>query len=97
MKVISRRTLREFWEREAGAEGPLRAWYVEARRAKWWSPSDVKAAYRNASFVANRRVVFNISGNTYRLIVKIHYPKQIVLIRFVGTHAEYDNVDAAKV
>jgi mRNA interferase HigB len=94
MRIISRKALRDFWERQPDAEQSLRAWYANAKRADWKTPADVKADYRNASFVANNRVIFNIKGNQYRLIVAINYPYSIVYIRFIGTHEEYDQVDA---
>jgi len=99
VRVIARRTLREFWEERGhgDAEQPLRAWFAEARRATWRTPADVKAAYRNASFVGNDRVVFNIGGNKYRLVVALKYSAQIAFIRFVGTHAEYDDIDVEEV
>ena len=99
VRVIARRTLREFWEQRGhrDAEQPLRAWFAEARRATWRTPADVKAAYRNASFVGNHRVVFNIAGNKYRLVVALKYSAQIAFIRFVGTHAAYDQIDVEEV
>ncbi len=97
MRIISRRTLREFWVKHSDAERPLQAWYANVKRANWKTPSDVKAAYRNASFVENNRVVFNIKGNTYRLVVAINYQYGIIYIRFIGTHQEYDRINAATV
>ncbi|MGV3722033.1 MAG: type II toxin-antitoxin system HigB family toxin [Actinomycetota bacterium] len=94
MRIIALRTLREFWIRHADAEEALRAWYTDAQRADWTSPGDIRKTYANASIVANNRVVFNIRGNTYRLIVAVNYAFGIVYIRFIGTHAEYDRVDA---
>ena len=97
MRIIALRTLREFWSRHPDAETPLRSWYALASRAKWQSPVDIKAAYRNASFVANDRVVFNIKGNDYRLIVAVRYSRQLMFIRFIGSHRDYDSVDAATI
>ncbi len=97
MRIISRRTLREFWVKYSDAERPLQAWYANVKRANWRTPYDVKAAYRNASFVRDNRVVFNIKGNTYRLIVAINYQYGIIYIRFIGTHQEYDRINAATV
>jgi mRNA interferase HigB len=97
MRIIARKTLKEFWERYPDAQQPLLAWYDDARQAAWKSPVEIKSVYRNASFLANNRVVFNIKGNSYRLIVAIHYDHGIVYIRFVGTHLEYDRVDAATI
>jgi len=98
MRVIARKTLRDFWEAgHADAEGPLSAWFAEAERAVWNSPNDIKVHYPSASILADDRVVFNIKGNTYRLIVAIKYKSHVVYIRFVGTHASYDKIDAGKV
>lgn len=99
MRIIARRALREFCEERShrDAEQPLRAWFAEVRRAAWRTPADVKAAYRNASFVGSDRVVFNIGGNKYRLVVAVKYSAQIVFIRFVGTHADYDDIDVEEV
>lgn len=97
MRIIARRTLRTFWERHADAEGPLRAWFAEARAASWQSPADVKARYAAASILANDRVVFNIGGNKYRLVVAVRYDFGILYIRFIGTHAEYDRIDATTI
>ena len=100
MRIISLRTLHEFWNSKpahAGAEGPLRAWYHEVKGVQWATPGSVKAHYGNASILKGSRVVFNIGGNKYRLVVKINYPRRIVYIRFVGTHLEYDQIDAEKV
>ena len=91
MRVISRKALRRFWERHADSEMPLRAWFKEAKEAAWQGPSDLKARYASASFLANDLVVFNIKGNEYRLVVAVRYDFGIVYVRFVGTHAEYDN------
>lgn len=79
------------------AEIPVRAWYAEARRARWVRPADVKADRRHVSIIADNRVVFNIKGNDYRLVVAMRYDKRIMFIRFVGTHAEYDRIDATMV
>lgn len=97
MRVIAISTLRRFWQKHPMAEIPLRAWYAEARRVRWERPEEINAARRNASLVANTRVVFNIKGSHYRLVVAVRYDKQIMFIRFVGTHAEYDRIDASTV
>jgi len=94
MRIVALKTLREFWTRHPDAEHPLRAWHDEVSRAEWRSPADVKAQFGNASILKGRRVVFNIKGNDYRLVVKIHYDRGTVYIRFVGTHREYDGIDA---
>ena len=99
MRIVSRSTLREFWElpKYVDSEQPLKAWYDEAKHANWKTPQDIKALYRNASFVGNNRVVFNIPGNKYRLIVAVNYSFSMMYIRFVGTHTEYDKVNAATI
>ena len=96
MRVIAVSTLKAFWEQPAhrDAEQPLKAWFEEACTAVWQQPADVKARFGNASILKNRRVVFNIKGNDYRLVVALSYKLQIVYVKFVGTHAEYDRVDA---
>lgn len=95
MRVISRKTLRVFWEQHKDAEQPLRAWFSEAKSAQWRSPNEIKERYPSASVIGGGRVVFNIKGNTFRLVVAIKYELGIVYIRFIGTHAEYDKVNAA--
>lgn len=97
MRVFSLSTLRSFWEKHEDAEQPLRAWFAEAERADWTGPQDIRDRYRSADFLRGNRVVFNIKGNTYRLIVAIKYDFKAVYVRFVGTHAEYDAVDAEQV
>ena len=97
MRIISRRTLREFWNRHSDAEQPLRAWYANAKRATWKTPAELKMAYRRASFLADNRVVFNIKGNAYRLIVALDYRYGAIYIRFVGTYQEYDTIDATTI
>jgi mRNA interferase HigB len=84
VRIISRKRLREFWEQHADARQALQAWYDDTKHASWKSPSDIKAVYRNASFVGKNRVVFNLKGNAYRLVVAIQYDHGIVFIRFVA-------------
>jgi mRNA interferase HigB len=93
LRIFSRSTLTAFWKAHADAEEPLRAWFAEVEKAQWQGPKDIKRAYASASFVGDNRVVFNIKGNTYRLIVHVKYEFHNVFIRFVGTHAEYDKID----
>ena len=93
MRIISRRILREFWEKHPDAATPLQTWFHDVERATWNSPADIKAIYRNASLVANNRAIFNIKGNHYRLVVVVIYQYGVVYIRFVGTHEEYDRID----
>ncbi len=97
MRIISRRILREFWEEHPDATLPLQTWFHDVEHATWNSPADINAVYRNASSVANNRVVFNIKGNRYRLIVVVVYQHGVVYIRFVGTHEEYDRIDATMI
>ena len=97
MRIIALGTLRDFWQKHADAEVPLRSWYAAASRADWRSPADVKAAYRNASFVANNRIVFNIKGNEYRLVAAVRYNRRMMFIRFIGTHRHYDKIDATAI
>lgn len=97
MRIIARRTLREFGEDAPAAKPALDAWYHEARKADWKTPNDIKARYRQASIVGNNRVVFNIAGNKYRLVVRIDYSASIIFIRFIGTHADYDKIDVEEI
>ncbi len=94
MRVIAKKTLKEFWTIHGEVEQQLKAWYREAEVAVWKTPQDIKSDYPSASILANNRVVFNIKGNHYRLVVKINYAFSLVWIRFVGTHAAYDRIDA---
>ncbi|MBA2252735.1 MAG: type II toxin-antitoxin system HigB family toxin [Nitrospirales bacterium] len=93
MRVIAKRTLRDFWERHPQAKGPLEAWHQELIHADWAHPSAIKAQFRSASLLPGNRVVFNVGGNKYRLVVKMNYQFRIVYIRFIGTHQEYDQID----
>ena len=97
MRVIAIKKLRDFWAIHPDSQQPLLAWYDEASKATWMQPADIKTHYASASILKNRRVVFNIKGNDYRLIVAIAYRAQFVYVKFIGTHAEYDKVDAAVV
>jgi mRNA interferase HigB len=97
MRIISRKKLREFWDRHPDARASLEVWFADVKQADWKTPQDIKTVYRNASLIANNRVVFNIKGNKYRLIVAVQYAYQLVYIRFIGTHEEYDQIDAATI
>lgn len=97
MRVISKKILREFWARYHNAEEPLKTWYKEVKKAEWNNPTDIKAEYVKASILKNSRVVFNICGNRYRLVVKVHYGRKSVFIRFIGTHNEYDKINAEEI
>jgi len=96
MRIVAKRLCANFGERYPDAEEPLLAWYREVEKEDWSKPSQVKDKYRSASFVGHR-VVFNIKGNEYRLVVKINYPYRVVYGRFVGTHEEYDEIDVKEV
>jgi mRNA interferase HigB len=97
--IIALRTLREHWGKPGreDSEQQLKAWYNEAKRSIWRNPNEIKAQFRSASIVGSNRVVFNICGNKYRLVVKINYEAQWIFIRFVGTHKEYDKIDSTKI
>lgn len=93
-RIIAKKTLREFWEKHADSEPYLKTWHETAKNSNWNSPNEVKETQINASILKDSRVVFNIKGNSYRLIVKFNYVRQWAFIRFIGTHAEYDKIDA---
>ena len=98
MRIIAKRTLVQFWESGHGdAEQPLKAWHALAKAASWSHPKEIKAKFASASFLANNRVVFNIGGNKYRLVVKLEYELQAIYIRFIGSHADYDKIDASTI
>lgn len=99
MRVITKDRLQAYWKQPGreDAEEPLRAWYAEAKQASWNGPADIKSRYRSASIIADNRVVFNIAGNKHRLVVHVNYALGIVLIKFVGSHQEYDSVHATTV
>lgn len=86
--------MRDFWEKHTDTEQQLKTWFLEASNSNWKNPNDIKVEYPSASILLDNRVVFNIKGNYYRLIVKINYDYQMVWIRFIGTHAEYDKINA---
>lgn len=99
MRILTKRTLRAFWEHPANrnSERALRHWYEIAECADWSGPHDVKAQFGNASVVGGNRVVFNIAGNRYRMVVKFNYTKRLGFVRFIGTHEEYDRIDAEQI
>ena len=97
MRIVALKTLREFWARHPDAEQPLRAWHDEVSRAQWRTPADIKAQFSHASILKGRRVVFNIKGNDYRLVAALAYHTGLVFVKFIGTHAEYDGIDAETV
>ena len=97
MQIIAVSDLRLFWARKPDAEQPLKSWVDEVKKAAWNQPADIKDQYRNAGILTNRRVVFNIKGNDYRLVVSVAYRYQAVYVNFIGTHADYDAIDAETV
>ena len=97
MRIIAKRTLRKFWgssSRYRDAKGPLEAWRSECLKARWHTPQQLKAQFRSASILRNNRVVFNIASNKYRLVVSVDYGRQAMFVKFVGTHAQYDEINA---
>jgi mRNA interferase HigB len=94
MRIIAKSTLVSFWEKYSDSEQPLKAWYREAKNAVWKTPVDIKEQYRNASILKKGRVVFNIAGNKYRLLVEVVYQIGVVYVKFVGTHKQYDAINA---
>ncbi|MDD9850981.1 MAG: type II toxin-antitoxin system HigB family toxin [Gammaproteobacteria bacterium] len=99
MRIIARAALRAFWENPAylDSRGPLLAWHAHVRHANWASPHDLRADFRNVRTLRDGRAIFNIAGNKYRLVVWINYTHRTVYIRFVGTHAQYDRIDAQNI
>jgi len=94
MRIISKSTLRQFWDNYPEAKDSLLAWHEEVLKADWATPPQLKTQFHHASILKNSRVVFNLKGNDYRLVVKINYPYRVVYIRLVGTHSQYDKIDA---
>ena len=97
MRIISRKKIREFWEKHSDARPALESWYADTKQANWRTPSDIKSVYKNASFMPINRVIFNIKGNKYRLVAAVQFEYGIVYVRFVGTHKEYDRIDATTI
>jgi mRNA interferase HigB len=97
LRVISRKPLVQFWTEHGDAEQPLKAWFKEVGKAHWCSPNELKQHYPTASILSRNRIVFNIKGNKYRLIAMINFDYGQLFIRFVGTHAEYDKIDATQI
>ncbi|RLD50975.1 MAG: type II toxin-antitoxin system HigB family toxin [Bacteroidetes bacterium] len=96
-RIIAKSTLRKFWENHRDSEQYLKTWYDTVLNANWKSPHDVRNAYANASILNNGRVVFNIKGNSYRLVVRFNFEKEWAFIRFIGTHNDYDKIDANRI
>jgi mRNA interferase HigB len=92
MRIVSKSTLREFWEKQPEAEKPIKIWFERIKKQDWSSPNEIKQVFSDADQVGNGRIVFNVARNKFRLIVKFVYQTQICYIRFVGTHKEYDKI-----
>jgi mRNA interferase HigB len=97
MNVISKRTLILFYEKHPEAKTALEVWYADAKKSVWNTPDDIKKIYASASFLKDNRIVFNIKGNDFRLIVHIDYPRKIVRVKFIGTHSQYEKVNAEEI
>lgn len=97
MNVVALRTLQAFWDRHPNAKGPLTTWYRLVRAAEWKTPHDIRETFGAADFLADNRVVFDVGGNNYRVVARVSYTFKQVLVKFVGTHADYDRIDATKV
>lgn len=97
MRLISRKTLIKFWEKYRDSEQPLKTWAKEVENVKWKTSNEIVAFYNTADPIKNNRIVFNIKGNDYRLVAKIHYNRQIVYVRFIGTHAQYNRINAEEI
>lgn len=93
-RIFAKSTLREFWEKYPDSELYLKTWYETAMNANWETPNDVKKSYAHASILRDSRIIFNIKGNTYRMVVKFNFEHQLAFVRFIGTHSEYDKIDA---
>jgi len=97
MRIIAKKTLKEYFEKNAESKQPLLIWYKEVNNGKWKNHNEMKETFTSLSIIPNERIVFNIKGNKYRVVTKVNYDYQIMWIRFVGTHAEYDKIDATKI
>lgn len=96
-RIFAKSTLRTFWEKYPESEQYLKTWYDTAMNSEWSTPADVKKSYASASILKDSRVVFNIKGNAFRLVAKFNFEKQLIFIRFIGTHAEYNKIDANRI
>lgn len=99
MRIIAKSTIKKFWENPAyrDSQAPLESWYEEVSEANWSAPQEIKDQYRNASICGNNRVVFNIGGNKYRLVVEVQYQAEIAWVKFIGTHVQYDQINVEDV
>jgi mRNA interferase HigB len=92
-RIFAKSTLREFWEKHPDSEQYLKTWYDTAMSSDWKTPNEVKTSYANASILRGNRIVFNIKGNSYRMVIKFNFHQQLAFVRFIGTHSEYDKID----
>jgi mRNA interferase HigB len=97
LRVIAKKTLRDFWTKHGDCEEQLKSWYQEAEKGEWKNSNELRREYPSASILKDNRIVFNIKGNSYRLIVRVNFQYQMIWIRFIGTHTEYDRIDANKI
>ena len=97
MRVLSKRRLREFWDKPPDSEQQLKSWFEEAEKADWRNPNFVKREFPNSRIISGNRAIFNIHRNKYRLIVKINYKYGMIWVRFIGTHSEYDQIDPKRI
>ncbi|WP_377295290.1 type II toxin-antitoxin system HigB family toxin [Rhizobium sp. SG2393] len=98
MQIVAKATLRRFWTKHSQSEMPLRTWYATVSAAEWASPADLKGVFgKTVDFVGDDRVIFDIAGNKYRLVVHVSYPFKRVLVKFIGTHGEHDKINAETV
>jgi mRNA interferase HigB len=97
MRIIDKKRLSEFWELYPDAKGALEAWHDHAKRARWLTPADVQRDYGDDVILPDKRAVFNIKGNKYRLVVRFNYAAQSIYIRFINTHAEYDRINVMRI
>jgi mRNA interferase HigB len=96
-RIFAKSTLREFWEKYPESEQYLKTWFDTVKSSDWRNPNEVKQTYANASIMKDSRIVFNIKGNSFRLVAKFNFEKQWVFIRFIGTHEQYDKIDATEI
>jgi len=96
-RIFAKSSLREYWERHPDCEQYLKTWHDTAFNSDWKTPNDVKQTYANVSILKDSRIVFNIKGNSYRLVTKFNFEKQWIFIRFIGTHLEYNKIDACSI
>jgi len=97
LRILAKKILREYWEKHSAIEEQLKSWYQETSKSNWLNPNYVKDEFPNARLISNNRVIFNIKGNQYRLIVRVNYKYQMVYVRFIGSHEEYDKIDPLKI